>query len=235
MRFHAVDWYVFLAVPAIAWLIAIAGRLRTGTAGAWRGYFLARGQLSTTTTAAAYIGANLTFTSIFLILSAESFHRGWWTLAIPVAWMLGTLLFVACYPLLKPHIAAERTLHQTLGHVFQSQTLQRWASIWTIVAFVGTVALEFYGGILLIRWTGLPMMQSIGAAMILAYVVSVFTSTGGMRGIGWADIWLDLFSLQLRGVSIRWHWPWPLKKGLGIKIRKFGRRLFVSLETSLPI
>jgi Na+/proline symporter len=163
--------------------------------GSWRGYFLAQGRLSTSSVAATYIGANLTFTSIFLILSAESYRRGWVVLAIPIFWLVGSVLFVILYPRLKVHILEGRTLHQTLGYAFGSFSLQKWASFWTIIAFIGTVTLEFYGGIILINWTGVPLLASVTIALLLAYVVSAFTVSGGMRGVAYADIFLDLVSL----------------------------------------
>ena len=192
MQLSSVDWAIFLGVPVVAWLIVVISRRKTGQLGTYRGFFLAQGTLSTGSVFATYIGANLTFTSIFLILSQEALHRGWWVLAVPVGWLIGTALFLFVYRKIHPHILAERTLHQTIGLTFRSERLQKWAAIWTIVAFVGTVALEFYGGILLLRWTGLSTFGSVAIVLTLAFVVAAFTITGGMRGVGVADMFLDV-------------------------------------------
>ena len=146
MNFSRLDWAIFLLTPLVAWALVFIGKGRSKMIGTYRGYFLAQGQLSTTTVGATYIGANLTFTTIFLLLSQESFKRGWLVLVVPAFWILGTILFVVAYPRLKPHIHEGRTLHQTLGFVFRSNALRKCAAIWTIIAFIGTVALEFYGG-----------------------------------------------------------------------------------------
>lgn len=195
MSFTALDWTIFLAVPLLAWLLAVRARRKAGLLGTYRGYFLAQGLLGTGSVAATYIGANLTFTSIFLMLCEESFHRGWWVLVIPLFWLLGTFLFLAAYPRLRPHLLAGRTLHQTLGHVFAAPRLQKWASFWTIIAFVGTVTLEFYGGIFLVSWAGIPLFHSVAIVLFLAFAVTAFTVSGGMRGVAVADILLDLASL----------------------------------------
>lgn len=195
MSFTALDWTIFLAVPLLAWLLATWARRKAGLLGTYRGYFLAQGLLGTGSVAATYIGANLTFTSIFMMLCEESFHRGWWVLVIPLFWILGTLLFLAGYPRLRPHLLAGRTLHQTLGHVFAAPRLQKWASFWTIIAFIGTVTLEFYGGIFLVNWAGVPLFHSVAIVLFLAFVVTAFTVSGGMRGVAVADIFLDLASL----------------------------------------
>ena len=195
MQLRLVDWAVFLLLPVLAWLVAVRGKAKAGLGGTYRGYFLASGKLGTTSTAATYIGANLTLTSIFIILSEEGAKRGWWVLAVPVFWIVGTIVFVASYPRLAPHITAGRTLHQTLGHVFNSPTIQRWASFWTIVAFVSTVALEFWGGIRLVSWAQVPLVTSVTIVMVLAFAVSAFTTSGGLRGVATADILLDVASL----------------------------------------
>jgi len=151
--------------------------------------------MSTTSVAAVYFGANLTFTSIFLILSEQAYLRGVWVLSVPFFWVLGTLLFLRLYPRLRPFFQDGLTLHQALRQTFDSPALQRWASLWTIVAFVGTVSLEFYGGIRLLQWTNLPLFVDVSLALLLAFVVGFFTVSGGFRGVAAADIWLDVIAL----------------------------------------
>jgi Na+/proline symporter len=191
MRFGIADWAILAAVPITAWIIGRKGRQR----GSWRGYFLATGNLNTTGVAATYFGANLTFTAIFLILSEEGYRRGYWALSVPIMWFFGTLFFLRIYPRLQPYIQEGKTLHQVIGEAFKSTGIQRWVAVWTIIAFVGTVALEFYGGIILLRWTGVTILTSFTVALLLALLVSSFTVTGGFRGVAWADIWLDLVAL----------------------------------------
>jgi Na+/proline symporter len=200
MGFAGIDWAVLLGTPLLAWLIIAIGKKKAGAFGSYRGYYLALGQLSTGSVAAAYIGTNLTFTSVFLILSEESFKRGYVVLFIPAFWILGSILLTSLYKRIAPHIAQERTLHQSLGEVFQSKLLRKWAAIWTLVAFLGTVGLEFYGGIILIQWTGVSVLTSVTIALCIAFVVSVFTISGGLRGVAVADIFLDLMTLGATGI-----------------------------------
>jgi Na+/pantothenate symporter len=223
MTFSRVDWLIFLFVPLVAWLLAVWAKSRVKMSGTYRGYFLAQGQLGVGSVGATYIGANLTFTSIFLILSQESFKRGWWVLAVPVFWIIGTLLFIKAYPKIRPHIIEGRTLHQTLGFAFQSKALQQWAAVWTIIAFVGTVALEFYGGILLVRWSGIPLVTAVTIVLSLAFVVSAFTISGGLRGVAMADVFLDVATLVSAVILIVNIWPFP-----------FVDRLQNGLTTSTP-
>src|SRR5262249_29938301 len=116
-------------------------------------------------------------------------------LAVPALWIIGTILFVGTYPRLRPYIEKGLTLHQALGATFESRRLQRWASFWTIIAFVGTVGIEFYGGIRLLDWTHLPLLTNYSIVLILVAVVAAFTVTGGLRGVAWADGFLDVVTL----------------------------------------
>jgi len=171
---------------------------------------MAGGNLGATSVLSTYFGANLTFTAIFLILSEEAYQRGAVVFAVPICWMLGTFAFTGLYRRMEPYFAHGMTLHQALGSAFESAALQRWASVWTIIAFLGTVALEFYGGIRLLEWAGLPLLWSTTISFALAFVVSAMTVTGGFRGVAWADLWLDVVALAgslLLGAEIVRHAP----------------------------
>jgi sodium/pantothenate symporter len=201
-----IDWIIFLGVPAVAWVIS----QRKRQLGTWRGYFLANGTIGGAGSAATYFGANLTFTSIFLILSDEAYKRGAWVFAIPVCWLIGTLVLALIYPKIRPFIQEGKTLHQVLGKSFNSSSIQKWASLWTIVAFVGTITLEFYGGIRLLQWAQMPFFQAVSLAMFLAFVVAAFTATGGFRGVAFADIILDIVTLAGTIILLGWVYYFPV-------------------------
>ena len=194
MSFTLLDWLILFGVALIAWVLGSYQRKPS----TWRGYFLATRQLSSSRVAATYFGANLTFTAIFLVLSEEAYRRGPWVFSVPACWFLGTILFVACYPKLRPFIDQEKTLHEAIGDSFQSTSLRKWASLWTILAFVGTVGLELFGGIKLLIWADLPFAESgWWIALGLAFLLCAFTVRGGFRGVAVADIWLDLVALAV--------------------------------------
>ncbi|SRR5579871_561092 len=208
MTFTTIDWIIFLSVPLFSWIISRRGR----SPNTWRGYFLASSNLSTTGVAATYYGANLTFTAIFLVLSEEAYKRGNVVFCVPFFWFVGTIIFILGYNKIKPFILEGLTLHQALGRAFNSISLQRWASVWTIVAFVGTVSLEFFGGIKLLQWVQLPGLANISLALLLAIVVSALTVTGGFRGVAWADRFLDVVSFTGAGILL-WsvlRVPWSI-------------------------
>ncbi len=188
MNFTPIDWLIFFLVP----LIALAIGIRKRDTKTWRGFFLAQSSLPWVSVASTYFGANLTFTAIFLILSEESYRRGFWVLSVPISWLIGTFVFIRLYPRIKPYIDRGTTLHQAIGEAFKSKTLQRLVSVWTITAFTGTVALEFYGGIKLLQWINLPVLTSLSIALLLALIVTGFTVIGGFRGVSYADMFLDV-------------------------------------------
>src|SRR5205085_6943679 len=64
-------------------------------------------------------------------------------------------------------------------------------AIWTIVSFVGLVGIEFYGGTLLIRWAGEPLLTSITISFLFASICMGFTIAGGLRGVSAANTILD--------------------------------------------
>ena len=198
MTFTPIDWFILVSVPAIAWIIGQRSR-RVGT---WRGYFLANSTLSNTNAGAAYVGANLTFTAIFLLLSEEAYKRGAIVFCVPLFWVVGTIATHVLYPRLRKFFKTGTTLHQALGEVFGSMGLQQWAAIWTIVAFIGTIGLEFYGGIRLLEWANLPFLRAESLALLLAFLVGAFTVMGGFRGIAVADRFLDAVMFLALGVLL---------------------------------
>lgn len=196
IAFTNYDWLIFFAVPVITWIIGMGAR----SSGTWRGYFLAKSSLPTSSVVATYFGANLTFTAIFLVLSEEAYSRGYWVFCIPASWILGTFFFKWLYKYTRPYIEQGMTLHQAIGAAFNSTNLQKLTSIWTILAFVGTVALEFYGGVKLLQWIGIPLLNNLTISLFLALIVSSFTVLGGFRSVAKADIFLDIVSFAAVGI-----------------------------------
>lgn len=190
------DWVIILLIPITCLALGLGKRPRPS---GWVDYFLARNKLSTTNTVSNYVGANLVFTAIFLVLSLEGTRRGWWVLAVPIAWAFGTGLLIYLYPKMLPYLEKGETLHQALGSIYDNGqtgwgTVRRWASLWTILAFIGGVSLEFYGGVLLLDWVGVPQLYKETLATILAFVCATFTIRGGLRGIGRVNTFLDVMS-----------------------------------------
>jgi hypothetical protein len=165
--------------------------------------------MSTGGTLSNYIGANLVFTAIFLVLTLEATRRGLWVLAVPAAWIIGTILLIALYPRLKVFFEAGQTLHQALGSALDGSNLgwkgaRRWASLATIFAFVGGVSLEFYGGIHLLRWGGFSQLYVGTIAALLAFTCGVFTALGGLRGVAKVNYFLD--SMSAVGIGILFYY-----------------------------
>ncbi|MCL5421122.1 MAG: hypothetical protein M1461_01430 [Nitrospirae bacterium] len=210
MTLTALDWFVILLVPAGAYIF---GRGKRKPAADYIDYFLARRALSGPRFLAAFMGANLVFTALFLVLSFETLKRGWWVLAVPISFFIGTAIVAIIYPKLRPFFEKGETLHQALGRAFEPDRkhgwgIRKWAAVWTIFSFVGLVAIEFYGGVLLFRWSGLSLLHSVTIALLFATICAAFTISGGIRGVANADIYLDLFSFV--GIGL---FCWYLIKG----------------------
>ncbi|MEN3370518.1 MAG: solute:Na+ symporter, family [Verrucomicrobiota bacterium] len=148
------------------------------------------------------MGTNLAFTGIFLILSEQAYLRGIWVLSVPLCWIIGTIVLYQLYPRIRRYTAESKTLHQALGEAFDSTDVRRLASLWTIGGFVGTVALEFYGGIRLLQWTGIPFLGVMPLALLLAFVIGAFTASVGLRGVASADIFLTGLTVVAVGILI---------------------------------
>lgn len=126
-------------------------------------------------------------------------------MAVPTAWAAGTAITIWLYPKMVPFLERGETLHQALGSIFDNgqtgwNSVRRWASLWTIIAFVTGVGLEFYGGVLLLTWAGVPKLSSLTLAMILAFICASFTILGGLRGISKINTFLD--SISILGILI---------------------------------
>jgi len=137
-----------------------------------------------------FIATNVTFTSIFLVVAATSYERGNLTLWIIIAWILGLLLFRKVFPKISPFFDHGHTLHEFLGQRYNSQALRRLASISTIIVFLGTLGIEFWGVVILLKGLGLvgslaPFALAIGVALLTA----VYTALGGFKAAVHTDRW----------------------------------------------
>lgn len=186
------DFICIALVPIVAFIIAYLSRDKQPFS--WRGYYFANAKLSSSDIGWTNLGANLAFSTIFIVLSEESYNRGWWVLVVPIAWMLGTLTLLWIYPKINEYAKRNLTLHQSIGDAFKSKSIAKWASLWTIISFIGTVGMEFYGGIKVLNSTGLTGFTPITFALIIALVVIIFTTLGGMRGIAKTASFLDILT-----------------------------------------
>lgn len=200
MKLEIIDWLIIFLVPISALIANYIYKKKNPDKPSRRNFGLANQNLSGVAVGATYIGANITFTSIFIILSQEGYKRDFWTFSIPIFWFLGTLLFIRLYPRIRDFIITGKTLHQAIGETFSSSSLKFYASIWTIIAFVLTVGLEFYGGIKLISAANVPFLSYITIVIFFIIIVGYFTAKGGLGGVAYADIVLDLFSFL--GIAI---------------------------------
>jgi Na+/proline symporter len=195
MKLTLIDWLIIFLVPLVA-LIAnyIYKRINPGNPSR-RNFGLANQNLGGVAVASTYIGANITFTSIFIILSQEGYKRGYWALTVPLFWIIGTFIFLYLYPRIKEFIINGNTLHQAIGETFKSSSLKFYASIWTVLSFVLTVSLEFYGGIKLISVANVPFLSYFSIGIIFIIIIGYFTAKGGFGGVAYADIAMDIISI----------------------------------------
>jgi Na+/proline symporter len=97
----AVDWSIVALVPTVAFVLGRTAKRYHPTD--YVDYFLARRSLGAGRFIAALVGSNLTFTTIFLVLSQETALRGWWVAsAPPLAFFLGLSFSPACIPAWSP-------------------------------------------------------------------------------------------------------------------------------------
>lgn len=129
-----------------------------------------------------FITTNVTFTSIFVVIAATTYQKGNQTLWIVVAWVIGLVLFRWLFPRVSSFFDSGRTLHEFLGVRYSDQRVRYLASACTLVAFLGTLGIEFWGVILLLRALGLTNYFSTGMiAMLVAIVTGTYTALGGFK------------------------------------------------------
>lgn len=195
MNLATIDWLIIFSVPILAVLASYLYKKRFPGAMSRRGFGLGNQQLGGVAVASTYVGANITFTSIFIILSQEGYKRGYWALTIPLFWLIGTGVFLLLYSRIRDYIVQGKTLHQAIGETFQSKSIKFYASIGTIIAFVLTVGLEFYGGIKLISAANVPLLSYVSIGILFIIIVGYFTARGGFGGVAYTDIALDVITL----------------------------------------
>lgn len=185
-----IDWVIIAMVPLVAFILSSKCAPTN-----WRNYYLFSGNLRPLNFTSLYFGANVTFTSIFVILSNESFKRGSIVYCIPIFFAIGSLLFYFLYDKFDLFFQRDITLHNAAGEIFESKDITRLSGKWTILAFVGTVALEFYGAVTLMGWMNLPLFQSVTLSILVAMICGTFTVKGGLRGAAKANVFLDILTV----------------------------------------
>lgn len=195
LNFTIFDWITFLTLPS---LIIGYALMKVRRENSLLEYYFAKGQLPTGQAAQTNFGANLAFASAFVVFSSQAATRGFWTLSVPIGWAIGTILLWRLYPRVSALLGEHTTLHEALGKITHSNHVRFWAGIWTIVAFVGTIALEFYGAVKVMQWAGLPNTIAYPATFGIAFATTIFTSRGGFRRIAkvaWMLNAVSLFSI----------------------------------------
>ncbi len=96
-----------------------------------------------------YLATNVTFTAVIILLAEYGYQMQWWALAVPIAWIAGMMLvrrvFVGFLLPIFENSWQPRTLHEFCGNRLQSTTLRQVLALVTIIAFVGTAAVEIIG------------------------------------------------------------------------------------------
>lgn len=99
-----------------------------------------------------------------------------------VSWITGLLLFRWLFSHTVDFFEKGHTLHEFLGSKFKSNMLRRLASVCTIIAFTGTLGIEFWGIVLLLEGLGLSNVMARGLlSVFIAVVTSTYTSLGGFK------------------------------------------------------
>jgi Na+/proline symporter len=137
-----------------------------------------------------FIATNVTFTSIYLVVAATSYDRGNLTLWIIIAWITGLILFRNIFPRIQSFFEQGHTLHEFLGQRYGSNEIRRLASISTIIVFIGTLGIEFWGVVLLLESLGLgALLTTSTIAIAVALMTAAYTALGGFKAAVLTDRW----------------------------------------------
>jgi len=141
----------------------------------------------------AYSGANVTFTAVFIYLTATAVSEGNLPLWAVVCWIMGVFLFWWKYPSIMEFCKTGHTLHEYLGKAFDSDEIRRLASFVTIVSFVAGVSLEFYGFAWLMEYLTGQRFHWLIIGMVFLITMITYTAYGGFP----ATVATDLFQVLL--------------------------------------
>ena len=152
-------------------------------------YFIGGGNISLGKLSSTYLGSNITFVNIFIVLATYGYIYGLKTFWIPIWWIAGMLFFYKIFPKFSSFFATGQTLHEFLGEKFNSQKLRYVASLATVFVFIGTLGLEIFGVTYLIHKLGFntrPMTMMI--AVIFAIILISYATKGGFKAVVKTDI-----------------------------------------------
>ena len=156
-----------------------------------------------------YTGANITFTSIFMYLCFQATLSGWTVLWATAFWIVGVVLFVVLAPRLESSFLRGQTIHQYLSDTYGSERLMIVTSIVTVVAFIGTIGLEFLGFSLFLRFFGVSESSTFLIGLGLIAIMAAYCVIGGY----WATIKTDVYQVlfTLVGVVLLLHFTGILR------------------------
>jgi len=145
-----------------------------------------------------FIATNVTFASIYLVISATTYQRGNITLWIIISWVVGLFLFRLVFPKISSFFNKGHTLPEFLGIHYADQSLRKLASICTVLAFLGTLGIEFWGVVLLLESLGLRHVLATGTiAILVALITGTYTALGGFKAAVHTDRWQRWLVLAL--------------------------------------
>lgn len=173
-------------------------------------YFLAARKLKTRRFMGAYIGTNVTFTAVFLYLTAEGVKSGNIPFAAAIFWLVGIALFWSQYHRIEAFCKSGHTLHEYLGQAFASTEVRRWASIITAIVFVAGVGLEFYGFAWLLEQLSDGQVPWLAIGLVLLLIMVLYTMIGGFPATVATDLLQVLLIIAGVGFLVRYamlpHW-----------------------------
>ncbi len=176
-------WLIVLGLVTICFVIGFRYRKKASNL---KWFFLINREMDTSSFTFTFLATNISAATVYLALSEQGYLKGLSSIWLVIAWIAGVFFFRKYVPRFSPFFERVRTLPQFLGEIYNSNNVRFVASIITIIAFCGTVAIELFAVARLLESIKTPGIE-IGATkvsfiVLLAATIVVYTILSGYLG-----------------------------------------------------
>lgn len=134
----------------------------------------------------SFYATNVSLASIFITLAGLSSKQGLVICWSAFAWIAGIWCFYFFYKsqeIQKFFGSGGRSLFGFLGKTYKSDSVRKLSALISIVPYVGSVGIEFYAFVLILRVLGLSETMIIPVCVLLTLITVAYATISGFRGV----------------------------------------------------
>ena len=171
-------WYLFVSIPVI-WSLWIGFRVFRGINKPSDFFWYPEG-MSSEKLRDSLTASNISVGSAIFAFLSFGYSYKLAAFISPLTWLLGFFILYKVFPRIEN--SEKRTLHGFLANRYDSRFIGYFASLLSIIGFLGTYGIEILVGIKIANVL-FPNVSSIYIILGLSLVVCTYTALGGFKAV----------------------------------------------------